>query len=55
MDKELEKLLREYMEAFDEQFPLMATRGMDDESLKKAIEKCLAENKPYALDNDKVY
>ena len=43
----MEKLLVEYREKFDEQFPIMLVRGMTDDEIIKIVQQCLDEDKPY--------
>ena len=56
MDK-LDKLLDEYQEHFEENFPMMLCRTMDDEEIIEIIEKCLENDEPYEpeLENDAYY
>ena len=51
MDK-LDKLLDEYQEQFEENFPMMLCRHMDDEEIITIINKCLEENEPYEPELD---
>lgn len=46
MDK-LDKLLDEYQDHFEENFPLMLCRTMEDEEIIEIIEKCLENDEPY--------
>lgn len=46
MDK-LDKLLDEYQDHFEENFPLMLCRTMEDEEIIGIIEKCLEDDEPY--------
>lgn len=43
----LDKMLDEYQEHFEENFPLMLCRTMDDEEIIKIIGKCLENDEPY--------
>ena len=45
----MEAKLAKYREAFNEQFPLMLTQGMDDEDIEAAIDACLKANRPYEM------
>jgi hypothetical protein len=40
----------EYQERFDDQFPLMAFRGVDMAEIEKMLDECLANGKPYEYD-----
>lgn len=46
MDK-LDRLLEEYQDHFEENFPLMLCRTMEDEEIIEIIEKCLEDDEPY--------
>ena len=43
----LDKLLDEYQEHFEENFPLMLCRTMEEEEIIETIEKCLENDEPY--------
>lgn len=45
--KMLDELLNRYTEQFDDNFPIFAVRGMDEDEIIKIVQKCLDENKPY--------
>ena len=50
----MEKLINEYLEKFDENFPLFMFMGIDEEEVKRIIKKCIDEDKPYIdLEYDK--
>ena len=42
-----EKMLNEYQEHFEENFPLMLCRHMDEDEIIEIIKKCLDEDEPY--------
>lgn len=46
MDK-LDKLLDKYSEQFEENFPLMMCRTMDEDEIIQIIEKCIETDEPY--------
>jgi hypothetical protein len=46
MDK-LEKLLLEYVDKFDENFPTFLVMGMSDDEMIKHLEESIKTNKPY--------
>lgn len=46
----MDEYLQKYADAFNENFPIFAFMGMSDETIIKAIQKCLDNNKPYDLD-----
>lgn len=46
MDK-LDELLEKYQEHFEENFPIMLCRTMENEEIIKIIEKCLEDDEPY--------
>lgn len=48
----IDELLDKYEERFDECFPLMLCKGMDDDTLCTVIEDCLDKGKAYAPDID---
>lgn len=52
----LEEYLQQYVSTFDENFPLFAFMGDEDEAID-AIKDCLKRNKPYELkmDDDVLY
>ena len=41
-----EKALQQYMEAFDENYPLVAIMGMFDDEIIDDIEQCIQSGKP---------
>lgn len=43
----LDELLNKYVEQFDDNFPIFAVRGKDEDEIIKIIQKCLDENQPY--------
>lgn len=54
----MEKLILEYLEKFDENFPLFMFMGVDEEEIKRIIKRCIDENKPYIVleeDNNVIY
>ena len=54
----LDKLLNEYVEKFNENFPIFLFRGKEDEEVIKMIQKCIDENKvldEIELDNEAYY
>lgn len=54
----LDKLLNEYVEKFNENFPICLFRGKEDEEVIKMIQKCIDENKvldEIELDNEAYY
>lgn len=46
MDK-LERLLAKYQDQFEDNFPLMLCRHMDDDEIATIIENCLDADEPY--------
>lgn len=52
-----DKLLDEYQERFEENFPLMLCRTMEEDEIIKIIQKCLDDDEPYEpeLNNDADY
>ena len=46
----LDKLLLQYREQFDENFPIMSLRGTPEVDLLKLIQGCLDSGKPYQID-----
>ena len=49
---ELDKLLDEYQDQFEENFPLMLCRHMDDDEIIDIIKNCLEDDEPYEPDID---
>ena len=47
-----EKLLNEYAERFNENFPLYAAPPMTDKEFEKVLMDCLKSDKPYELDEE---
>ena len=47
MIKLLDELLNKYAEQFDDNFPIFAVRGKNEDEIIKIIQKCLDENKPF--------
>lgn len=45
----MSKLLQEYSDTFNENFPIYAFMGVDDAEIKRTIEKCLKEKEPYKI------
>ena len=54
---ELDRLLDDYQEHFEENFPMMLCRTMEDEEIIEIIEKCLENDEPYEpeLEDDACY
>lgn len=52
MMDDLEKLLYQYRDRFDENFPIMVFRGTPDDELMRMIQKCLDDGKPIEVDLD---
>ena len=50
----MEELINEYVERFDENFPIFMFMGTDEEELKQIIKKCLKENKPYIILDEEI-
>ena len=50
--KELDKLLDEYQGQFEENFPLMLCRHMEDDEIINIIKKCLKDDEPYEPELD---
>lgn len=48
----MEKLINEYLERFDENFPIFMMMGIEDEKIKEIIKKCLEENKPFVIERE---
>ena len=51
----MDEWLNKYKEKFGECFPLMLTRGMDDEQVIAAIKECMKKHKPYEVDIENDY
>ena len=47
MIKLLDELLNKYAEQFDDNFPIFAVRGKNEDEIIKIIQKCLDENKHF--------
>ena len=43
----MDEKLREYREAFGEQFPLMLVQGVSDDGIAAIIDECLEVGRPY--------
>ena len=52
---DLQKYLQEYREMFDEQFPMMACLGMDEEDIIKEIKECIEKKQKYEYDTEVFY
>lgn len=52
-----DKMLDEYQERFEENFPLMLCRHMEEDEIIEIIQKCLDDDEPYdpELDPDANY
>ena len=52
-----DKMLDEYQERFEENFPLMLCRHMEEDEIIEVIQKCLDDDEPYdpELDPDANY
>lgn len=50
MKMKLDAQLNRYTEQFDDNFPIFAVRGMDEDEIIKIVQKCLDENKPFITD-----
>ena len=48
----MDDLLMKYADQFHENFPLFIVRDMTEKEIKDTIQKCLDENKPYAVKTD---
>lgn len=44
--KLLDELLNKYAEQFDDNFPIFAVRGKDEDEIIRTVQSCLQENKP---------
>ena len=49
---EIEKLLDEYVERFDENVPIAAIRGKTDEEIEKMIKDSIEKEKPIDIEYD---
>lgn len=49
---ELDELLDKYQDQFEENFPLMLCRHMDEDEIITIIENCMEDDEPYAPDID---
>lgn len=47
----MEKLIRKYVERFDENFPLFMLGGLSDDEIKALLEDCLTKGEPYRPDD----
>lgn len=45
----MEELLFQYVEVFDENFPIFLLSGMDEKEIKEIVQKCLDEGIPYEV------
>lgn len=54
---EIDKMLDTYQDKFNDNFPIMLCRHMDDGEITAIIKKCIADNAPYEpqLDGDANY
>lgn len=43
----MEKLIKKYVERFNENFPLFMLGGMSDDEIKTLLENCLDKGEPY--------
>ena len=43
----MEKLLNEYKEKFNDNFPIFLCRSMEEEEIIEIMQKCIDEGKPY--------
>lgn len=50
MKLKLDALLTQYVEQFDDNFPLFTVRDLDEGEVILAVQKCLDENKPFFTD-----
>lgn len=48
----LEKVLSEYTEKFDENFPLFYVRGMDEKEIIELVKQSIIDGVPYEADYD---
>lgn len=53
--KELEGLMGEYRERFEDVFPLYCCMGMSIEAIIEAVKKCLKQGKPFEVDTEADY
>ena len=52
----IQKLLEDYVDMFNQNFPTFTVADMEEEEIAKLIEQCLKDKKPYtAYDKDVVY
>ena len=43
----MENLINEYLQKFDENFPLFMFMNVNEDEVKRIIKKCIDEGKPY--------
>lgn len=48
----LNELLSEYVDLFNENFPIFMMRGTPEDELITILKKCIEEKKPYQLPDD---
>lgn len=53
--KELEDLMGEYRERFEDVFPLYCCMGMSTEAIVEAVKECLKQGKPFEVDTEADY
>ncbi len=52
----MDELLFEYIDKFNENFPMFKFMGVSKKEVEKIIKKCIEENKPYEdKDTNKIY
>lgn len=45
--REMDKLLQQYVEKFEDNFPIFFVRHLGEEEIKELIKKAIENNKPY--------
>lgn len=48
----MEKLLEEYVDKFNENFPIFLLKGIDEDEIMEMIKKCIDEDKPCEIEVD---
>lgn len=48
----MEKLIKKYVERFNENFPLFMLGSMSDDEIKTLLENCLDKGEPYRIEDN---
>lgn len=51
----MDELMERYKNMFGESFPLMLTRGMNDDQIIDIIKSCLSKKEPYEVSDENDY